>query len=218
MRTTFILAATALGSGLVDAASNMLTPYGGLNKRQAFDPDETTGTGANCVDAFGPGYIECVPATETKPRLCVNPGLGETCCDAKWGCPGGSFCLVQDLCCPNGLDPKTCAIQNSVELPPDFSAPATSPPSSVTAAPEAAPSSFISEESPSSFTSEGWGYGGGSGSDSGSGSSMYGGGGGGYPAPTGTVSAPPPFQTAGAGRERAGFMVAVLGVAVAFAL
>jgi len=120
MRKSFILVATALGSGLVDAASNMLTPYGGLNKRQAFDPDETTGTGANCVEAFGEGYIECVPATESKPRLCINPGLGETCCDSKCtfssppqtlrfsntnidigGCPGGSFCLVQDLCCPN---------------------------------------------------------------------------------------------------------------------
>jgi hypothetical protein len=79
MRTAiFLAAATALG--FAEAANNMLTPYGGVYKRQAFDPDETTGSGANCVEAFGEGYIECVPQTATAARLCINPALGETCC------------------------------------------------------------------------------------------------------------------------------------------
>jgi hypothetical protein len=81
MRTTVLLvAATALG--LADAANRMLTPYGALNKRQAFDPEETTGSGANCVEAFGEGYVECVPATDSEPRLCINPDLGEKCCNS----------------------------------------------------------------------------------------------------------------------------------------
>jgi len=80
MRTTFFLAA-ATALTLAEAANNMLTPYGGIYKRQAFDPDETTGSGANCIEAFGEGYIECVPKTDTTPRLCINPALGETCCN-----------------------------------------------------------------------------------------------------------------------------------------
>lgn len=35
-------------------------------------------------------------------------------------CPAGSFCLVKGYCCPDGIDPKTCAINNNVELPADF--------------------------------------------------------------------------------------------------
>ena len=77
----FFVATTTLSC--VHASSNMLTPYGAINKRQAFNPDETTGTGNTCVEAFGPGYVECVPASATKPRLCINPELGEKCCDEK---------------------------------------------------------------------------------------------------------------------------------------
>lgn len=82
MRSTsvFVLAATALG--LVDASNNFLTPYGALGKRQAFDPDESTGSGADCVEAFGEGYIECRAPSDTKRRLCINPDLGETCCES----------------------------------------------------------------------------------------------------------------------------------------
>lgn len=52
-----------------------------LHHRQAFDPEETTGRGSNCVEAFGAGYIECVPASDSAPRLCVNPEQGEKCCN-----------------------------------------------------------------------------------------------------------------------------------------
>ncbi|KAK5661828.1 hypothetical protein OQA88_9931 [Cercophora sp. LCS_1] len=119
--SVLVLAATALG--LVDATNNFLTPYGALGKRQAFDPDESTGSGADCVEAFGKGYIECRAPSGTQRRLCINPDLGETCCEASWGCPAKSFCLVEDLCCPDGLDPKTCAAQNDVSLPPGFGVP-----------------------------------------------------------------------------------------------
>ncbi|KAK4149439.1 enhancer of mRNA-decapping protein 4 [Chaetomidium leptoderma] len=189
MRATLIVVAATLG--LVDAASNILIPYGALNKRQAFDPDETTGNGANCVEAFGEGYIECVPPTASRNRLCINPDLGETCCSNLWGCPSDSFCLVQDLCCPTGLDPTTCAAQNDVTLPPDFSAPATS----FVAAPSDTPSGTVIAP-PITTTAPG--------------------GQGNATATRGTSK--PPIQTAGARHEHAGVVAAVLGLAAAFAL
>jgi hypothetical protein len=36
------------------------------------------------------------------------------------GCPGGSFCLTNGYCCPNGLDPNTCALNNGVSLAAGF--------------------------------------------------------------------------------------------------
>jgi len=202
MRTAFFLAA-ATALGFVEATSNMLTPYGGVYKRQAFDPDETTGTGANCVEAFGEGYIECVPKSDSKARLCINPDLGETCCDNKWGCPGGSFCLVQDLCCPDGLDPKTCAAQNDVTLPPDFAVPSSTPTPgpkpSVTGSDTTHPSS-CSDSGPKPSVTSGHGSGSGSGS--------------------GNVTYPkPPAVTAGASHERSGVAVAaVIGMAAVLVL
>lgn len=79
MHASLIVLAVALG--LADAANNMLSRVGAPNKRQAFDPDEETGFGETCADAFGEGYIECVPASDTRPQLCFNPALGDTCCD-----------------------------------------------------------------------------------------------------------------------------------------
>ncbi|KAK0648580.1 hypothetical protein B0T16DRAFT_456047 [Cercophora newfieldiana] len=191
MRTAFFLAA-ATALGFAEAANNMLAPYGGVYKRQAFDPDETTGSGANCVEAFGAGYIECVPQTDTAPRLCINPDLGETCCDNKWGCPGGSFCLVQDLCCPDGLDPKTCAAQNDVTLPPDFAIPSATSGSSPGPSVSSKPSSIVDSPKPSVT------YGYGSGNHTGG---------------------KPPVVTAGASHERSGVAVAaVVGIAAALVL
>jgi hypothetical protein len=197
MRAAFILAA-ATALSFVEATNNMLTPYGGVYKRQAFDPDETTGSGANCVEAFGEGYIECVPKSESKPRLCINPDLGETCCDNKWGCPGGSFCLVQDLCCPDGLDPKTCAAQNDVTLPPDFVIP------SATATSDSGPKPSVTDSHPSSVSC----------SDSGPKPSVTGGWG------SGNITTPkPPVVTAGASHERRGAAIAaVIGMAAVLVL
>ncbi|GAB1320016.1 Enhancer of mRNA-decapping protein 4 [Madurella fahalii] len=132
MRASLVVVAAALG--LANAANNeprlFRAPKGlrGLEGRQAFDPGEETRPGETCVEAFGEGFIECVPASDTEPSLCINPDLGHTCCNNLWGCPADSFCLVQDLCCPTGLDPETCAAENNVSLPPDFGATTTSTP------------------------------------------------------------------------------------------
>ena len=85
MRSTLIFAAVT-AVGFVDAASRGLVTTS-LFRRQAFDPSESTGTGATCVEAFGPGYVECVPETADNLQLCINPNLGETCCDSKCTCP-----------------------------------------------------------------------------------------------------------------------------------
>ena len=71
MHPLILLCTTALG----------LTSATLLHHRQAFDPEETTGAGSNCIEAFGPGYVECVPASASAPRLCVNPDQGEKCCN-----------------------------------------------------------------------------------------------------------------------------------------
>jgi hypothetical protein len=140
MRATFFVMAVSALSAV--EASRALSPLGGLNRRQAFDPDETTRPGANCVEAFGEGYIECVPQSASKPRLCINPDKGETCCDNLWGCPAESFCLIDDLCCPEGLDPATCAKQNDVTLPADFGKTSSAGPST-TATPTLTSSSAV---------------------------------------------------------------------------
>lgn len=218
MRSTLIVAAVT-AVGFAEAASRGLVTTS-LFRRQAFDPTESTGTGANCVEAFGSGYVECVPETETDARLCVNPDLGETCCDNKWGCPADSFCLVQDLCCPTGLDPATCASENGVTLPSDFGEPQTSAPVSAPSSvpsfvPSFVPSSSSSEEAlfPSSAAAP---LNPPSTTDSGSGATA---------APTNssarattTGTAPGPVKTAGAAHERAGVAAALLGLAAAFAL
>lgn len=99
--SVLVLAATALG--LVDATNNFLTPYGALGKRQAFDPDESTGSGSDCVEAFGEGYIECRAPTDSERRLCINPDLGETCCEASCTRPSHSSVLLETLICNRGL-------------------------------------------------------------------------------------------------------------------
>jgi hypothetical protein len=42
-------------------------------------------------------------------------------------CPGGSFCLTQGYCCPNELDPSTCALNNGVSLSAGFNTEAVPP-------------------------------------------------------------------------------------------
>ncbi|PKS09329.1 hypothetical protein jhhlp_003943 [Lomentospora prolificans] len=171
------------------ASSNNIRLY--RRQGQAFDPDETSAPGANCVEAFGPGYIECVPASATANRLCIIPSEGETCCDNKWGCPAASFCLVQDLCCPDGLDPQTCADQNNVDLPPDF-VPGGSNSSS---APSATENSSAAVPSPTTSGKP-------TGAESATKTSL---------APTSSV----PVQINGAAREGFGAVVALAGLAAA---
>lgn len=52
------------------------------------------------------------------------------------GCPAESFCLTNQQCCPNGLDPAECAAERGITLPADFkteSAVNTNPTASATA-------------------------------------------------------------------------------------
>lgn len=79
MRAALIALTAALG--LVDASVNVLTPSWALNKRQAFDPGEDTGVGETCVEAFGPGYVECRPESASQNALCISPAEGHTCCN-----------------------------------------------------------------------------------------------------------------------------------------
>ncbi|KAK3348969.1 hypothetical protein B0T25DRAFT_232010 [Lasiosphaeria hispida] len=210
MRTTLLLlAATAITS--VSAS---------LNRRQAFDPDETTSSGANCVDAFGPGYVECVPEKDFEPRLCINPSKGEICCENKWGCPADSFCLVQDLCCPEGTDPASCASQNGVNLPPDFVKTTAAP---VAATATAKPTASASEDDVFStsdagfFTSDAASITGFA-SSSTTTTALFGG-----QTTTATTTTRASATTSktvlsGAGQERAGFVAAVFGAVAAFML
>jgi hypothetical protein len=83
MRASIVVLAAALG--LADAAVNGLSPFAALSRRQgeAFDPDEGSGFGDSCADAFGEGSVECVPRSGSTAPLCIEPGIGQTCCDKQ---------------------------------------------------------------------------------------------------------------------------------------
>ncbi|KAM5441742.1 hypothetical protein MferCBS31731_003002 [Microsporum ferrugineum] len=85
------------------------------NQDSSFIPGTTQGHGSNCADAFGAGYELCADS-----KVCYNPTEGDLCCSEGYPCPKGSFCLTKGYCCPNGLDPKECAKQHNVELPPTY--------------------------------------------------------------------------------------------------
>ncbi|KAL8950730.1 MAG: hypothetical protein Q9222_003249 [Ikaeria aurantiellina] len=87
-----------------------------VRQDQSFEPTTSFGSGATCADAFGAGYVDC-------NGVCYNPGEGQTCCPGggdAYPCPSESFCLINGLCCPDGLPASTCAAQNGVSLPDDF--------------------------------------------------------------------------------------------------
>ncbi|KAK4119877.1 hypothetical protein N657DRAFT_649651 [Parathielavia appendiculata] len=218
MRLSLIAVVTALG--VADAANNLLSSSWTLNKRQgeAFDPDEDSRPGANCVDAFGPGYIECRPESATQNRLCINPDEGETCCSNLWGCPAGSFCLIDDLCCPEGLDPQTCAADNNVSLPPDFGATTTTstPTETSTVAPSSstAPSTTSTLETTSSSETTS-APGSTSTSTTATTQSTRSAG---NSTTSSTTSTSRPIVTAGAYREQAGIAAAMLGLVAAIAI
>ncbi|KAL1955279.1 hypothetical protein VTO42DRAFT_8877 [Malbranchea cinnamomea] len=110
----------------------------GLSIRQndeSFIPGTTPGFGNDCADAFGPGHLECADS-----GICYNPNEGQTCCDEGYPCPAGSFCLGAGKCCPDGLDPETCAEKLGVTLTSAAPVP-TSSSSSVVPVPPAATNS-----------------------------------------------------------------------------
>ncbi|KAL2050461.1 hypothetical protein ABVK25_009295 [Lepraria finkii] len=99
-------------------------------------------------DAFVPstGSIITNCATPCGTYVCLDVPRGDTCCTEGCkcsyfatqhnnkpglliangffflldGCPGGSFCLTQGYCCPDGDDPATCASQFGVTLSSGF--------------------------------------------------------------------------------------------------
>ncbi|KAI4115930.1 MAG: hypothetical protein LQ345_003566 [Seirophora villosa] len=117
---SFSLAATSLfaAGALAGNLKNQLVPRElQVRQDQSFTPSTTFGRGSTCADAFGPGFIDC-------NGVCYNPGDGETCCAGSgdaYPCPSESFCLIDGLCCPDGLPAETCAAQNNVALPQGFS-------------------------------------------------------------------------------------------------
>ncbi|KAK2834897.1 hypothetical protein FQN49_006803, partial [Arthroderma sp. PD_2] len=141
MRTGIIAFAALLVSGAMAGDWRKVDPHTAkalrdIRVRQSDDssfiPGTTQGRGKNCVDAFGPGFELCADS-----KVCYNPTEGDLCCSEGYPCPKGSFCLTKGYCCPNGLDPKECAKQHNIELPPTYgnSEPTVSPTATPTGAP-----------------------------------------------------------------------------------
>lgn len=77
---------TVLAFGSLASAVRVLQPAAGLSRRQAFDPSENTRPGSDC-SVFGDTAVECVPAGGPEvTMLCIDPALGDVCCDAKCMC------------------------------------------------------------------------------------------------------------------------------------
>ena len=79
-----LLAFGSLASASLPSAFRAFKPAAGVHPRQAFDPETETRVASDCTD-FGPNYVMCVPGTGTfvDPPLCIDPTIGETCCDRK---------------------------------------------------------------------------------------------------------------------------------------
>lgn len=94
-----------LALGTAAGAIEILRPAG-LYRRQAFDPDEETLPAEQCSD-FGPTYVECRAPSTTRPRFCIDPTNGETCCDNQctYLVCALSSCMVLEgrLTCSRGM-------------------------------------------------------------------------------------------------------------------
>lgn len=128
------------------AAADSSNIFHDLSKRQSH------GKGA-FIPGTSPGCPSDWPVCGTS-HTCYNPAQGDTCCPGgTFACPGGSFCLLDPYCCPNGLDPKTCAAQFNLTLPSSFfSGTATAVATDVSSATSSA--STISSSSGQSAASE----------------------------------------------------------------
>ncbi|KAI9044692.1 uncharacterized protein KD926_011662 [Aspergillus affinis] len=73
-------------------------------------------------EAFVPGTTPGCPSNWPMcgtSGICYNPKQGQTCCPGgKYACPANSFCLQAPYCCPDGLDPETCAQRYGITLSP----------------------------------------------------------------------------------------------------
>jgi len=92
--------------------------------------------------AFVPGTTPGCPADWPycgSSGICYSPARGDVCCPGgTYACPGGSFCLIDSYCCPNGLDPASCAQQHGVTLPPSYASSAAPAPSTPAVSPSGA--------------------------------------------------------------------------------
>ncbi|KAL8638628.1 MAG: hypothetical protein Q9228_004236 [Teloschistes exilis] len=113
----YTISLALFAAGAIAGNLNQLVPRElQVRQDQSFAPTTSFGQGATCADAFGAGYVDC-------NGVCYNPGQGEVCCAGNgdaYPCPDESFCLINGLCCPDGLPASTCAAQNGVTLPANF--------------------------------------------------------------------------------------------------
>ncbi|KAA8648444.1 hypothetical protein EYZ11_000379 [Aspergillus tanneri] len=110
MLSSLLLLTPLLASQVLAVQSGVHIAGMEIFKRQsdseAFVPNTTPG----CPDSW--------PTCGTS-GICYNPNEGQTCCPGgKYACPSGSFCLQDPYCCPNGLDPETCAKRYGITLTP----------------------------------------------------------------------------------------------------
>ncbi|KAL2822914.1 hypothetical protein BJX63DRAFT_1420 [Aspergillus granulosus] len=106
MYTSALLFASLLAAPALASPDQKLAVFG-LSKRQggeSFQPDTIP---SDCT-----GLPICGSS-----GICYDTSLGESCCpDGTWACPGGSFCLQDGYCCPDGLDPESCAAELGITL------------------------------------------------------------------------------------------------------
>ncbi|KAL2838612.1 hypothetical protein BJY01DRAFT_237390 [Aspergillus pseudoustus] len=128
MYTAALLFASLLAAPALASPDQKLAPFTGLglSKRQG-------------GDSFQPGTIpsscEGWPFCGTS-GICYNPDRGDTCCPTgTWACPGGTFCLQDGYCCPDGLDPQSCADELGVTLTSSDPEPTTTSSSSSSSTP-----------------------------------------------------------------------------------
>ncbi|PUU82621.1 hypothetical protein B9Z19DRAFT_1154330 [Tuber borchii] len=85
----------------------------------AFKPPVTSSFYGSCKSH---GWGQC-------GSLCIDSKNGATCCNPRisYRCIPGTYCLFDGLCCPNEVDPETCASNSGLKLPASFSRPAKYP-------------------------------------------------------------------------------------------
>ncbi|KAI4173699.1 MAG: hypothetical protein LQ346_008373 [Caloplaca aetnensis] len=146
MHSVNLIATSLFAAGALAGNLHQLLPRElQVRQDQSFTPTTNFGQGATCADAFGPGYVDC-------NGVCYNPGEGETCCAGNgdaYPCPNDSFCLINGLCCPDGLPAETCAAQNGVTLPQGFSTNTAASVGATTAAQTPKPTVSVIESSAS---------------------------------------------------------------------
>ncbi|KAL2856081.1 hypothetical protein BJX68DRAFT_229998 [Aspergillus pseudodeflectus] len=80
-------------------------------------------------EAFDPIEDETCPSDWPicgNSNFCYNTAEDYTCCPGQEHvCPPGSYCLQNPYCCPDGLDPETCAEEFGITLDPTPTATST---------------------------------------------------------------------------------------------